>query len=115
MWPLANVGPEGWEGPTIEPGTGRITGWHTDMPGFKFPVNWNGFSFNTLQLADRALFRVGQCVLEHGGQHGGESDFIGRLCDSWQCMRVLCDTCRFVWFRQPLSPLDLLWPGCAFP
>lgn len=118
----------------MEPATARITGWHTDMPLFKFPVNWNGFSFNTLQLADRALFQVGrqafflclrccisisgqvgQCVLEHGGQHGGESDFISRLCDSWDCLRVLCDNCRIAWYRQALAPTDLLWPGCAFP
>lgn len=58
VWPVANLGKDGWEGPTVEPATGRITGWHTDMPLFKFPINWNGFSFNTLQLADRALFQV---------------------------------------------------------
>lgn len=53
LWPIANIGQDGWEGPELDPESGEIVSWHAGWLERKFPVDMNAFCFHTSYLLVR--------------------------------------------------------------
>ncbi|KAA1076421.1 Beta-1,3-glucuronyltransferase 2 (Glucuronosyltransferase S) [Puccinia graminis f. sp. tritici] len=85
VWPMGNLGPNGWEGPVHDPSDHTLFRWEAGaVQDRKFPVDNGAFAFASELLGTRYW---------PTDISGGENEFIGLIVDKKEDIEPLCYNC----------------------
>ncbi|KAH9817712.1 nucleotide-diphospho-sugar transferase [Melampsora americana] len=99
VWPMGNLGPNGWEGPIYDSKNQTFLRWEAGaIEDRKYPIDNGAFCFHS------NLFES----MIHGPKYwptdfsGGESEFIGLMVKSKEEIEPICYNCHVAWHNEPL-------------
>ncbi|KAG0142623.1 hypothetical protein CROQUDRAFT_662337 [Cronartium quercuum f. sp. fusiforme G11] len=102
VWPMGNLGPTGWEGPTYDPITKIKLNWQKHgSDDRKFPLDNGAFVFSTEVLGTGRLIGPRYWPTDYPG---GESEFVSLILSKIEEVEPLCYNCHVAWHNQPLTP-----------
>ncbi|KAA1132874.1 Beta-1,3-glucuronyltransferase 2 (Glucuronosyltransferase S) [Puccinia graminis f. sp. tritici] len=101
VWPMGNLGPNGWEGPVYDPSNHTLLRWEAGaVQDRKFPVDNGAFAFASELLGSTIMGpRYWPTDIS-----GGENEFISLIVDKKEDIEPLCYNCHLAWHNEPLPP-----------
>jgi hypothetical protein len=106
IFPVGNIGPEGIERPLIN-NEGKFIKWLSNGLNRRFPVDFNGFAFNS-----EILKKIKKPYWFHQGR-SGESTFLEKFIKNENEFEFLCNNCKdcYVWHNEPIININLSMRG----
>ncbi|KAG0144999.1 hypothetical protein CROQUDRAFT_659247 [Cronartium quercuum f. sp. fusiforme G11] len=98
IWPMGNLGPNGWEGPSYDE-EHKLVSWEAGaVEDREFPVDNGAFAFSS-DLLGEVLKGPKYWPTDFSG---GENEFISLIIKTKEELEPLCYNCHVAWHNEPL-------------